>query len=229
MKYEWNSKCQEAFEKLKKALCEAPTLAKPRPEGRFILDTDASDVGIGATLSQLQDGRERVLAYASKKLDRQQQRYSVTCRELLAVVTFVDQFRHYLLGREFTVRTDHSSLRWLHNFKDLRGQLARWLETLSSYNLVLEHREGKKHQNADSMSRRDYDKSMCPYYEGVEPDSLQCGGCELCKSLFNEWKDFQKGIDNVTDLDFGRENKGFLDAVNSTGLEISCQVQDSNT
>ena len=88
------------------------------------------------------------------------------------------------------------------------------METLSPYNLVLEHREGKKHQNADSMSRRDYDKSMCPYYEGgVEPDSLQCGGCELCKSLFNEWKDFQKRIDNVTDLDFGRENKGFLGAI----------------
>ena len=108
--FDWSEECQKAFEKLKQTLCEAPTLGYPKPQGRFILDTDASDVGIGATLSQIQEGKEKVIAYASKKLNKQQQRYSVTRRELLAVVTFVDQFRHYLLGREFTVRTDHSSL-----------------------------------------------------------------------------------------------------------------------
>lgn len=93
-------------------------------KGQFILDTDASGVGIGAVLSQVQNNKERVISYGSKKLDKQQ-RYSVTRRELLAVVTFIHQFRHYLLGKKFLLRTDHGSLRWLFGFKDPQGQLAR--------------------------------------------------------------------------------------------------------
>ena len=99
--FHWTDECQVSFESLRKALCEAPILAYQLPEGQFILDTDASNIGVGAVLSQIQDGRERVIAYGSKKLDWQQQRYSVTRRELLAVITFVHQFRHYLLGRKF--------------------------------------------------------------------------------------------------------------------------------
>ena len=103
----------------------------------FILDTDASNVGIGAVLSQEQDGIEKVIAYGSKKLDQQQQRYCVTRRELLAVVTFVHEYRHYLLGKQFLIRTDHNSLRWLFSFKDPQGQMARWLEALSHYHFLI--------------------------------------------------------------------------------------------
>jgi hypothetical protein len=65
-----------------------------------VLDTDASNVGMGGVLSQVQDNKEKVIAYGSKKLDKQQ-RYSVTRRELLAVITFIHQFRHFLLSRKF--------------------------------------------------------------------------------------------------------------------------------
>ena len=71
----------------------------------------------------------------------------------MAVVFFVRHFRHYLLGRTFTVRTDHGALRWLFDFKDQEGQVARWLEQLSAYNFNIEHRVGVKHGN-DGMSRR---------------------------------------------------------------------------
>ena len=74
-------------------------------------------------------------------------------RELLAVVHFVRTYRHYLVGRPFIVRTDHSALRWLRSFKEPEGQIARWLETLDSYDFTLEHRPGKKTANADAMSR----------------------------------------------------------------------------
>ena len=87
---------------------------------KYILDTDASDVGIGAVLSQVQDGKARVIAYASKKLNAQQQRYSVTRRELLTVITFMNHFRHFLLGRKFLLRTDHDGF---SNSKTLEDKL----------------------------------------------------------------------------------------------------------
>ena len=72
-------------------------------EGEFILDCDASDTGIGGVVTQLQEGEEKPICFASKKLDKQQQRYCVTRREFLAAV-FIHQFRHYLLGSEFKLR-----------------------------------------------------------------------------------------------------------------------------
>ena len=66
------------------------------------------------------------------------------------MVKFVKTFRHFLWGRKFTVRTDHASLRWLKNFKEPEGMLARWLSVLGTYDFVLEHRPGVKHGNADA-------------------------------------------------------------------------------
>jgi len=138
--FKWDVSCQNSFDDLREALCSAPVLAYPQNEGEFILDTDASDVGVGAVLSQMQNGVERVIAYASKKLNKCQKKYSVTRRELLAVVTFTNHFRHYLLGRKFLLRTDHGSLQWIFNFKDPVGQVARWLESLAQYHFKVQHR-----------------------------------------------------------------------------------------
>jgi hypothetical protein len=193
----WTIQCQEAYETLKKALCTAPVLAYPMPTGQYILDTDASNVGIGAVLSQIQEGKEKVIAYASKKLDKPQQRYSVTRRELLAVVTFVHQFRHYLLGKKFLIRTDHGSLRWLFGFKDPQGQLARWLEVLYQYDFQIQHREGRKHTNADSMSRRDYESTFCHEHRDTDVMPTEC---DECQKLLDEWMDFKVEVDNVTHL-----------------------------
>ena len=88
----WTTQCEEAFQTLKAKLTEAPILAYPSPDpnARYILDTDASNVGIGAVLSQVQNGVERVIAYASQTLSRSQRNYCTTYRELLAVVNFVN-------------------------------------------------------------------------------------------------------------------------------------------
>lgn len=145
--------CQEAFQQLKRSLTIAPVLAYPDPKKPFILDTDASDVGIGAVLSQEEGGLERVVAYASRALTKQERKYATTKKELLSVVTFTKYFKHYLLGREFVLRTDHSSLRWLHNFSGLEGQLARWVEQLANFEYKIIHRPGKQHANADALSR----------------------------------------------------------------------------
>ena len=100
-----------------------------------------SDTGISAMLSQLQeDGNECVVAYTSRVLSRQERNYCVTQRELLAVVTFLQHFRQYLLGTPFTIHTDHSALTWLQNFKQPEGQLAHWLEQLHEFEFTIIHR-----------------------------------------------------------------------------------------
>ena len=151
--FTWDDNCEEAFNELKRKLTTSPILAYPTTGGEFILDTDASDSGIGAVLSQVQDGTERVVGYASRALSKPERNYCVTRRELLAVVHFVKNFRQYLYGQKFTIRTDHGALRWLLNFKDPEGQIARWIQVLGEYDFHIIHRAGRSHANADSMSR----------------------------------------------------------------------------
>ena len=75
-------------------------------------------------------------------------------KELLVSVTFIKQFLPYLLGSKFKLRTDHSLLKWLQTFKDPKGQMARWLETLQEYQFAIVCHASTKHRNADSLSRR---------------------------------------------------------------------------
>ena len=147
-KFVWTDTCQQAFSTLKERLTRAPVLAYPEGEGQFILDTDASGYGIGAVLSQVQEGQEKVIAYASKALNKSQRRYCTTYRELLAAVVFIKHFRSYLGTQTFVLRTDHSSLQWLLNFRDAENMLARWLTVLTAYSFEIVHRKGTKHGNA---------------------------------------------------------------------------------
>ena len=123
----WSEECAEAFKVLKEKLVQSPILAHPDVTKPFILDVDASDKCIGAVLSQETDDGECVIAYGSRTLTQSERRYCVTRKELLALVTFVKFFRHYLYGKKFLVRTDHGSLRWLMNFKNPEGQVAWWI------------------------------------------------------------------------------------------------------
>ena len=150
---EWISPQQVAFEQLKKLLTRTPILAYPKDGCPHILDTDASNVGLGGVLRQVQDVEERVIAYASKTLSRAQRNYCVTHRELLAIVTFVKQFHHYLYGAPFLVQTHHAALYWLLRKKDPDSQMARWIEALQNHDMTVEHCPGKKHGNADALSR----------------------------------------------------------------------------
>ena len=105
--FSWTAQCQEAFDHLKNKLISAPVLALPDWSKPFILDTDASDTGIGAVLSQVKDKGECVIVYASRTLMKAECNYCVSKKELLAVIVFLDHFRPYLLGKPFTIRTDH--------------------------------------------------------------------------------------------------------------------------
>ena len=166
--FRWSEDCAAAFEQLRSALVGAPVLSYPDPQLPFIVDTDASNVGLGAVLSQEGEDGEQVIAYYSRSLHRPERNYCVTRRELLAVVLGLRHFRPYLYGRRFVLRTDHASLTWLLNFKEPEGQLARWLETLQDYNFEIRHRSGRLHANADALSRRPCEAEQCRYCQRVE-------------------------------------------------------------
>ena len=117
--------CNEAFFELKKRLLSTPILSLPNFNLGFIVDTDASGEGLGAVLSQVIDGHECVVSYASRVLSRSERKYCATRREMLALVWAVHIFRPYLYGKRFTLRTDHNCLKWLHNFKEPEWQVAR--------------------------------------------------------------------------------------------------------
>ncbi|UYV82242.1 K02A2.6-like [Cordylochernes scorpioides] len=93
-----------------------------------------------------------------------------TDAKLLAIVKSIEHFYHYLYGQEFILRSDHASLQWLSNFKNPEGQLARWIQRLQEYQVEIQHRPGKRHQNADALSRR--------------PCVPQCGHCARAEDKY---------------------------------------------
>ena len=186
---------------LKNVAIENIVLAYPNALDPFILDTDASDFAVGSALIQVQNGQETPMAFASKTLIPTQHNYCTTRRELLAVVVFTRQFRHYLLGRHFVVRTDHHSLIWSIRFKNPEGQLIRWLEELSQYDLSVVHRAGKHHCNVDGLSRIGDALVPCTFYQTcIDLADLPCGGCPYCRRAHSQWQQFEVEIDDVIPL-----------------------------
>ena len=151
--FDWTDDCKRAFIELKTALVSAPILGYPIPGLPYILDTDASNWGAGAVLSQIQGGQERVVAYFSKSFSAAEKNYCTTRKELAAVMKAVKHFRPYLYGRTFRLRTDHASLLWLLARSQPSDQICRWIEILNTFEYTPEHRPGVKHGNADGLSR----------------------------------------------------------------------------
>ncbi len=139
----------------------------------FILDTDASLYSIGGVLSQLIDGKEKVISYASKTLSATERAYCTTKRELMAVKQFLQHFDCYLNGNQFILRTDHSSIKFMYEMRDPSAQYQRWLMVMSSYDTLVVHRAEKKHLNADGMSRRP--RVLC--------DNEYCSQCRKYKTV----------------------------------------------
>ncbi|XP_074114899.1 uncharacterized protein LOC141537675 [Cotesia typhae] len=152
-KWKWEVTEQTAFEELKKCLKTAPILAAPDFSKSFSVQTDASDVGIGAVLTQEQDGNEKVIAYASRSLNKAEKNYTVTEKECLAVVWAIQKMRPYLEGYAFTVITDHQSLKWLRTMESPSGRVARWSLFLQQYDFDVVYRKGKWNKVADALSR----------------------------------------------------------------------------
>ena len=150
----WSKRAEFAFQKLKEVLTTAPIMRNPDFQRTFILQTDASGVGVGAILSQGEgESEDSPIAYFSRKLLPREQAYSTVEKECLAIVLAVRHFRAYLLGRPFVIQTDHRALQWLHQFKEKNARLTRWSLVLQPYSFTIQHRKGKANANADALSR----------------------------------------------------------------------------
>lgn len=209
--YKWTELCDKAFNNLKQKLCKSPILAHPNYQLPFKLFTDASTIGLGAVLSQDQDGKEVVISYASRTLSPSERNYTITELECLAIVWAVKHFRPYLYGTKFTVITDHNALRWLMSIQSPSGRLMRWSLKLQEYDMEIEHRPGRIHSNVDPLSRIEVINSIFEKVAILECDVIPKSPILvpfLRKELYHEWKEEQS-----------KEYNGIIEEINK-GEEV---------
>nr|GEX41247.1 putative reverse transcriptase domain-containing protein [Tanacetum cinerariifolium] len=150
-KFEWETEAEEAFQTLKQKLCCAPILAVPEGSKDLVVYCDASLRGFGAVLMQ----REKVIAYASRQLRTHEENYMTHDLELEAVVFALRLWRHYLYGTKCMVYTDHTSLQYILDQKELNMRQHRWIELLSDYDCEIHYHLGKANVVADALSRKE--------------------------------------------------------------------------
>ncbi|XP_064177504.1 uncharacterized protein LOC135247687 isoform X2 [Anguilla rostrata] len=130
-----------------------PPTSAPDPDGAYCIPTDASDRGLGAVLTQQVEGVDRPVLYISRKLSQREAKYSMVEKECLAIRWVVGALRYYLLGRPFTLCSDHAPLQWLHRMKDTNARITRWYLALQPFNFKVIHRPGARMVVADFLSR----------------------------------------------------------------------------
>ncbi|GBL80236.1 Retrovirus-related Pol polyprotein from transposon 412 [Araneus ventricosus] len=152
----WTQDCNRAFTELKNRLTEIQVLHAPDYNREFIVQTDASDLGIGVVLSQRNDkGEEHPVLFLSKKFTDAQRKYGTTEKECAAIIYAITKLRYYLDGQQFTIETDHNPLVWLNSNAGANQRLMRWSLALQPFRYKVVHKAGKKHLNADALSRSD--------------------------------------------------------------------------
>ncbi|GJX70995.1 putative reverse transcriptase domain-containing protein [Tanacetum coccineum] len=149
--YVWGNEQDEAFRILKEKLCNALVLALPDGPDDFVVYCDASKQGFGCVLMQ----RGKVIAYASRQLKKHEKNYTTHDLELGAVVFALKIWRHYLYGTKSVIYTDHKSLQYIFDQKDLNMHQRRWIELLSDYECEIKYHPGKANVVADALSRKE--------------------------------------------------------------------------
>jgi len=175
-KLDWNPELDDAFEKLKRELVRDVILAFPdysADANPLELYTDASGVGVGSVLTQIQGGVSRPIAYISRAFNSAQRNYNTLERELAAIRWSIKTFRAFLLGVHFVVHTDHQPLVYLHNMQIVNARLARTLEDLAEFDFVIKYTPGKTNTAADALSR-------------IHPDTSACASSLACDMLVGD-------------------------------------------
>lgn len=172
-KINWTKSQNDTFNFLIQSILKITHKAQLQINRPFILTTDASNDAYGSILSQIDDfGREHMISTFSKKMDKHQINYSVTDKELLAVVKSIEHYRHYLLGQTFHLRTDHKSIEYLNTKKNPTGRFLRWALKLQEYNFRIEYVKGDLN-GADGLSRYININSVRSHYKKNDDDLTQ--------------------------------------------------------
>ena len=154
VKWTWNEHLERAFNEIKLLFSSSVLLNYPEIKKPFYLQTDASDVALGAVLFQLdEDGNPCPIIYASRTLKGAELAYYTTEKELLAIVWALHKFRSYIMGGKIIIRTDHKALTFLKTCKLLSGRLTRWTMAIQDYDISIEYCPGKNNLVADTLSR----------------------------------------------------------------------------
>ncbi|XP_038882199.1 uncharacterized protein LOC120073419 [Benincasa hispida] len=151
--YDFNEDCTDAFETLKYALTTAPVLIAPDWTQHFILMCNASDVVVGTMLGQKKGNLIHPISYVSKTLNDSQEHYTITEKEMLAVVFGIEKFRSYLVGVSASIYTDHSAIKFLMSKKDAKPILIRWVLLLQEFYIDMQDRKRIENQVVDHLSR----------------------------------------------------------------------------
>ncbi|GJT13186.1 putative reverse transcriptase domain-containing protein [Tanacetum coccineum] len=179
--YVWGDDEEEAFQTLKLKLCSAPILSLPEGSEDFVVYCDASLKGFGAVLMQ----REKVIAYASRQLRKNEENYTTHDLELGAVVFALRLWRHYLYGTKCMVYTDHKSLQYILDQKELNMRQRRWIELLSDYDCVIRYHPGKANVVADALSRKDKEpirvRALVVTVHNNLPEQIRNAQVKACK------------------------------------------------
>ena len=186
VKFYWDQKCRNAFESIKEQLISSPILGFPDTDRDYSVYTDASDVGIGAVLAQVDDnGEERVISFASKAFSGAEKNWTATEKEAFAVVWALQHFHPYVYGRKVRVITDHKALTWLKGIKHPNGKLARWIIKLQEYEYTVEHRSGSLMTHVDALSRAPVNSIQVHKYSIAELQELQELDEDIC--IVRDW------------------------------------------
>ncbi|KAI3514654.1 hypothetical protein L1887_13250 [Cichorium endivia] len=204
-KFVWTDKQEEAFELLKKKLCEAPILSLPEGTEDFAVYSDASGLGIGCVLTQ----RGKVIAYASRQLKEHELNYPTHDKELAAVIHALKIWRHYLYGTQCKLFTDHQSLQYLFSQKDLNARQRRWIEVFKDYDCEILYHPGKANIVADALSRK----------EISEKRRVKALRIEVVSTLVDMLKSVQEGAQEDGNIKEERLGKSVILEENSHGLK----------
>ena len=178
-RFEWTNQAQRSFEEIKFKLTSAPVLALPSFSKVFEVECDASGVGIGAILSQ----EKRPLAFFSEKLNDAKRKYSTYDKEFYAIVRALEHWRHYLVGGEFILHSDHEALKFIQGQHKLNPRHAKWVEYLQAFHFVIHHKSGQLNKGADALSRR---------YLLLSTLESKVLGFEIIKGLYVQDEDFKE-------------------------------------
>src|ERR1700734_200570 len=152
----WNTAHQVAFERLKDAITSAPVLIEPDETRPYVIETGASDFGLGIALYQEgEDGRMHLVAFDGRKFHGAELNYPTHEKELLAVKHALEKWRAYVdNGLKITIITDHDSLKYMNTISNPSKRIARWVEEFQQYNLEIKYRPGPQAIVPDALSRR---------------------------------------------------------------------------